>query len=178
MSQRNGWLLSSVAVGAAALLFTYVLFSLASSSIGGQEAVMYRLYEQNDTAFGVSSDLINVRTSTVGLVLAGLSVTLFACGMAAALFARPTENTLGVWLRAPLLAAAVPALLINGFLLITWYNNVQAWYRSPVDAYGRPFEPMVFPMLFLFMVGATLIIAGFAAAGGLLAWIALGYERK
>ncbi len=77
-----------------------------------------------------------------------------------------------------MIVAIITILVIDGYMLITWNDSMQRWQYSSVDELGRPFEPVMFPiLLFLILVYDGVCYAA-AAAGAVVVGISKDADRS
>jgi|AGTN01.2.fsa_nt_gi hypothetical protein len=159
-------------IGVIALALICIFFYM-TGSVAARESTMFdRLHELKDYSFdqylgGRDIFVLNLFTS---------AVILFASGFIAVVFSRPVIS-LDNWPKTSFVVACIPAVAINIYLLINWYNQVQL-YNHGGTMNGRPFEPLVLPALLFIMVIATMFCIIFSLAGGRLAREALNRDLK
>lgn len=158
----------SLVIGVIALALIYVFSTLWGSVAGKENSMFDRLHEFKDYSF----DQYPGRRDIFTLILLTSVVIFFSCGFIAGTVARPGNASVAEWMKAPLVAACVPALAADIYLLIAWYNDVQL-FKSTGMKDGRPFEPLVFPAIMLYLAVVTAFCIGISLAGGLLARAAL-----
>jgi glucan phosphoethanolaminetransferase (alkaline phosphatase superfamily) len=164
---RFGWVLKSAAVGIIVMLLICYVFSLALSLNAREYKMMNKLSEYKDNTF----EYLRGSSDVVWLAAIGSLIALFAGGMTATLLSRPSTASLYKWLIPSAIVAIATMLVIDGYMLVTWNDSMQKWHQSPVDEYGRPFEPIVFPALLFLMVVLDAVCLMASAAGGIVAWI-------
>jgi hypothetical protein len=158
----------SLITGVAALVLIYVFSTLWGSLAAKDSSMPDSLYESGDHSF----DQYRGGHDIFILILFTSVVIFFSCGFIAGALARPGDTSVAEWMKAPLVAACVPALAVDVYLLIAWYNDVQLFHTTGMKD-GRPFEPLVFPAIMLYLVMVSAFCVGISLGGGLLARAAL-----
>ena len=167
MSMRFGWVIKSVAVGLIVMLLICYMFSIIFSISARENKMISKLEQNKDYTFDYSLGSGDI----VLLAAIGSIIALFAGGMAATLLAHQDRVSSYKWLIPCAIVAITTILVIDGYMLITWNDRMQKWHQSSVDELGRPFEPVIFPiLLFLILVYDGVCFAA-AAAGGIVACI-------
>jgi hypothetical protein len=140
---RKGWLYYSIAIGLAALLAFYCVVQLLS-----------RTGDMNDM---------------MGLVILAFCAIMFFCGGVSSVFVRPQKAGILERLKVPLLAACVPILALDLFIVSAYVTNTSQFYSGYYNNMSvRPIEPPFFPVYLLIM--AIITIAGLVMSliGGML----------
>jgi len=158
-------------MGIIALALIYIFYSLTTAVVIKENSMFDHLEGLGDRSF----DLYRSQWDILLLVVFTSAVTMFAAGFISAAFVRSGSSSVGGRLKAALVTGIVPALAIDVYLLIRWYNDVQLFNRGgTID--GRPFEPMIPPVMLLIVALITAFCLGFSLAGGLLSRVALAHK--
>jgi glucan phosphoethanolaminetransferase (alkaline phosphatase superfamily) len=165
MNMHYGWIVKSVVIGLIVMLAICYLFSIAFSINQHEAQMMNKLSQYNDTTF----EHLRGSGDAAWLAALGSLVTLFAGGMAAVLLSRPDKPSTGSWLLSAAVVAVITILVIDGYMLISWNDSVQKWYKNPVDELGRPYEPIFLPMLIFLILMVDMACFLASAAGGFIA---------
>ena len=167
MSMHMWWVIKSIIVGLIVMLLICFMFSIAFSISARENKMISNLEQYKDYSFDYS-----LGSGDIFLLAAiGSIIALFAGGMTATLLAHPDKASSYKWILPWAIVAFTTILVVDGYILITWNDNVQKWHQSSIDEFGRPFEPMdPFTLIFLMLVtGGACFVA--SAAGGAVAWI-------
>ncbi len=174
MDMRKWWVIKSIIVGLIVTLIICYMFSIVFSISARENKMVSKLDQYQDNTFDYSLGSGDI----VLLAAIGSIIALFAGGMTATLLAHPDRTSSSKWILPCAIVAITTILVIDGYMLITWNDSMQKWYQNPVDELGRPFEPIIFPMLLSLMLmidGACLVAA---ASGGVVAWISRDVQSK
>lgn len=167
MSIRIWWVIKSFIVGLIVMLLICYMFSIVFSISARENKMISKLDGYKDYTFDYSLGSGDI----VLLAAIGSIIVLFAGGMTATLLVHPDKASSYQWLLPCVIVAITTILVIDGYMLITWNNSMQRLQYSSVDELGRPFEPVMFPILLFLMLVYDGVCFAAAAAGGIVAWI-------
>ncbi len=171
---RMWWVIKSIAVGLIVMRLIVYMFSIAFSINTREYSMMNKLADYKDSTF----EYLRGSGDVVWLAVIGSIIALFAGGMTATLLSHPDKTSSNKWLLPWAIVAITTILVIDGYMLITWNDSMQKWHQNPVDELGRPFEPIILPMLLVLMLmidGACFVVA---ASGAVVAWISKDAGRS
>jgi len=171
MSMRKGWPIFSIIIGSVTLVITWFAYHLFIS-------IGYRVEGLRQDWAPPLSGVNHPSLDTMIVFIHVLILLLFFCGAISAFISRPSDVSFRQGLYAPLLAASVPILMINLFILISYYTNTQQFYsgpRSPGPFY--PTDPPFLPVYLLIIAIFTFVALIPAIAGGTVAWWTLNNEN-
>lgn len=167
MSMRFQLVIKPLIVGLIVMLLICYIFSIAFSISERENKMISKLDGYKDYNFDYSLGSGDI----VLLAAIGAIIALFAGGMAATLLSYPDRASLQKWLMPSVIVAITTILVVDGYMLITWSDSMQKWYQNPVDDLGRPFEPVIFPILILLILVYDGVCFAAAASGGIVACI-------
>ena len=165
MAFAVNWMLRSVIIGLLAGTFTYGLMMLAGSLDASYISVTGQLYSYSPPGTTFQTDDGAFSGGLFIMEAAGICLMAFTAGMTATLISRQSEKGLRTGMTPALIAGCIQALAINANVLLTWLHSVQV-FSAGGTMYGRPFEPVIFPMLLVVMGAYTLACLGISVTGG------------
>ena len=172
MSRLKGWPIFSLVIGSVTLVVIWLAYHVVTSIELWMEGLQSFAPFQSPGPNPPSLD-------TIVLFIQLLILSMLLCGALAALISRQAGVSLRNGLHPSLLAASVPILFIDLFILVSFINNTHDYYstqRGTQPLY--PTEPPFLPVYLLIMAIFTLTAIISAVVGVIIARWALNSRKK